>query len=64
MKEITETAADKLAEENINAEIIDPRTRKFSISLIFKSLKKTGRLIIIDEARDTCSAASHICSLF
>ena len=31
--------------------------------LIFKSLKKTGRLIIIDEARDTCSAASHISAL-
>ncbi len=60
----TKIAAEKLAEENINAEIIDPRTLvPLDKDLIFKSLKKTGRLIIIDEARDTCSAASHISAL-
>ena len=31
--------------------------------MIFKSVRKTGRLVIIDEARDMCSAASQIAAL-
>ncbi|MGH1464860.1 MAG: alpha-ketoacid dehydrogenase subunit beta [Cognatishimia sp.] len=57
-------AAQKLAKEGIHAEVIDPRTMvPLDSASIFRSVRKTGRLIIVDESRDTCSAASHIAAL-
>tara|TARA_B100001093_G_scaffold520107_1_gene612744 strand:- start:5692 stop:6666 length:975 start_codon:yes stop_codon:yes gene_type:complete len=50
--------------EGVSIELIDPRTLvPLDKEMIFKSVRKTGRLIIVDEARDTCSAASHIAAL-
>ena len=50
--------------KGVSIELIDPRTLvPLDKEMIFKSVRKTGRLIIVDEARDTCSAASHIASL-
>jgi len=45
-------AAEALAEEeNIECEVIDPRTlRPLDISLILDSVKKTGRLLCVEEA--------------
>ena len=44
-------AADKLKEENISCEIIDLRTvRPLDINTVLKSVKKTNRLVILEEA--------------
>jgi len=43
-------AADRLAEEGISVELIDPRTiRPMDWKLIFNSVKKTNRLVIVEE---------------
>jgi pyruvate dehydrogenase E1 component beta subunit len=48
----------------LNAEVIDPRTLvPLDIGSIVKSVQKTGRLVIVDESRDCCSAASHIAAV-
>lgn len=44
-------AADKLQQENISCEIIDLRTvRPLDINAVIKSVKKTNRLVILEEA--------------
>lgn len=56
--------AEKLAKDGISAEVIDPRwMAPLDTTLILKSLAKTGRLVVIDEARDMCSAASQIAAV-
>lgn len=43
-------AAEKLAEEGIEAELIDPRTLiPFDYETLYNSIKKTGRLVIVHE---------------
>jgi pyruvate dehydrogenase E1 component beta subunit len=43
-------AADELAKDNINAEVIDLRTLKpMDIETIIESVKKTGRLVTVEE---------------
>jgi len=60
----TLAAAKKLEAEGISAEVIDPRTLvPFDEESVVKSVRKTGRAIVIDEARDRCSAASHISAI-
>jgi len=57
-------AADVLAKEHIDAEIIDPRCLvPFDTPALLASIAKTHHLVIVDEARDRCSAASHIAAL-
>ena len=57
-------AARKLAGDGIHVDLIDPRTLvPLDKNAIFSSVRRTGRLIIVDESRDTCSAASHIAAL-
>ena len=55
-------AAEKLKHEyNISAEVIDLRTiRPLDIETIIKSVKKTNRLVIVDECWPFCSIASEI----
>lgn len=54
-------AADALAKEGIDAEVVDPRTLfPLDERCILDSVAKTGRLVVADEARATCSAASEI----
>ncbi len=49
------------AEEGIDCEVIDPRTLvPLDWSAIETSVKKTGRLVVVDPATRTCSAASEI----
>jgi pyruvate dehydrogenase E1 component beta subunit len=51
-------AAKRLAEEGISAEVIDPRTlAPLDIDTIVKSVKKTGRLVLVDQAPRQSSAA-------
>ena len=57
-------AAKKLAKEGIGVEVIDPRSLvPLDSDAIFKSVRRTRKLVIVDEARDMCSAASHIAAL-
>jgi len=57
-------AADVLAREGIEAEVVDPRTIvPLDRATIHDSVKKTGRLVCVDEANRTCSIASEIAAL-
>ncbi len=56
--------AEELAKEGISVEVIDPRTLvPLDKQAIRKSVVKTGRLVVVDEACQTCSAAAEIISL-
>src|SRR5215471_11533558 len=53
------SAAGKLQAQGIEAEVIDPRTIvPLDEEALLRSLRKTGRAVIVDEARDRCSVAS------
>jgi acetoin:2,6-dichlorophenolindophenol oxidoreductase subunit beta len=57
-------AADALAGQGIEIELIDPRTLvPFDETTVLTSVARTGRLVIVDEARECCSAASQIAAL-
>ena len=57
-------AAETLAGEGISAEVLDPRTLvPLDKAAILKSVAKTGRLVVVDMAHKTCSAASEIAAL-
>jgi len=54
-------AADKLAEEGIDAEVIDLRTlRPLDRATVLKSLAKTNRIVVAEEGWPTCSIASEV----
>jgi pyruvate dehydrogenase E1 component beta subunit len=54
-------AAELLQAEGISVEVIDPRTLfPLDEATILASVRKTGRLVVADEARSACSAASEI----
>jgi len=56
-------AAEKLAGEGIEAEVIDLRTlRPLDIATIIESVKKTNRLVTVEEAWPVCSVGSEICA--
>ncbi len=60
----TLAAAKKLEADGISAEVIDPRTLvPLDEESILRSVRKTGLAVVIDEARDRCSAASHIAAI-
>ncbi len=57
-------AAVDLEKEGISLEVIDPRTLvPLDRETILESVKKTGRLIAVDEACQTCGAAAEIIAL-
>ena len=54
-------AADDLALKGVSAEVIDPRTLvPMDTASIIRSVRKTGRLAVVDEACQTCGAAAEI----
>jgi len=54
-------AAEKLDKEGISTEIIDPRTIvPFDKDTIIRSVKKTGKLLIVDEGYERCGVAKDI----
>ena len=54
-------AADKLAAEGIEAEVIDLRTiRPMDVATIVESVKKTNRCVTVEEAWPQCSVSSEI----
>ena len=57
-------AADELADEGIDAEVIDLRTlRPLDREAILTSLAKTNRLVIAEEGWPTCSIASEVMAI-
>ncbi len=57
-------AAEALAGEGIDVEVIDPRTLvPMDKETLRVSVRKTGRVVIVDEACVTCSAAAEISAM-
>ncbi len=57
-------AAEQVAKEGIDAEIVDPRTLvPLDKETILNSVKKTGRLLVADEGHRTCGAAAEIAAM-
>jgi pyruvate dehydrogenase E1 component beta subunit len=57
-------AAEKLAGEGIDAEVIDLRTlRPLDTATVLESLKKTNRMVVVEEGWPTCSIASEIAAV-
>jgi len=56
-------AAEKLAAAGIEAELIDLRTlRPLDIPTVIESVKKTNRLVTVEQGWPICSIGSEICS--
>lgn len=54
-------AAEQLAKEGINAEVIDPRTvAPLDLETILKSVDKTGRVVLVDQAPRHASVTAMI----
>ena len=57
-------AAETLQQEGVSVEVVDPRTLvPLDKQAILDSVAKTGRLVTVDMAHKTCSAASEIASI-
>ncbi len=57
-------AAETLAAEGIQIEIVDPRTTSpLDEETIYESVESTGRLVVVDEAHPRCSFASDVAAL-
>ncbi len=57
-------AADALAKDGIDAEVVDLRTlRPLDRATVLASLKKTNRMVVVEEGWPTCSIASEIISI-
>jgi pyruvate dehydrogenase E1 component beta subunit len=57
-------AAEKLAADGIEAEVIDLRTlRPLDRGAVLRSLAKTNRLVVVEEGFPTCSIASEIMAI-
>jgi pyruvate dehydrogenase E1 component beta subunit len=56
-------AAVELAKEGIEAEVIDLRTlRPLDLETVISSVKKTNRIVTVEEAWPVCSVGSEICA--
>lgn len=61
MVQHTLKAAERLAEQGVSVEVIDPRTvSPLDLDTILQSVKKTGRLLVVDEAFGPCGFTSEI----
>jgi len=57
----TMEVVDKLAQEGISCEVVEPRTLKpLDIDCILKSVAKTGRLVVVDISHPCCGAAAEV----
>ena len=57
-------AAEALAAEGVDAEVVDLRTlRPLDRSTVLASLKKTNRMVVVEEGWPTCSIASEIMAI-
>jgi pyruvate dehydrogenase E1 component beta subunit len=56
-------AAEKLAADGIEAEVIDLRTlRPLDMDTVLESVKKTNRIVTMEQAWPVCSIGSEVCS--
>jgi pyruvate dehydrogenase E1 component beta subunit len=56
-------AAEQLAADGIEAEVIDLRSlRPLDMETVVESVKKTNRLVTVEEAWPVCSVGSEICA--
>jgi pyruvate dehydrogenase E1 component beta subunit len=56
-------AAEQLAAEGIDAEVIDLRTlRPLDLETVIASVRKTNRIVTVEEAWPVCSVGSEICA--
>jgi acetoin:2,6-dichlorophenolindophenol oxidoreductase subunit beta len=61
MVTVAEDAAETLARDGVEAEIIDPRTTSpLDLETIMESVARTGRLVVVDESYPRCSIAADI----
>jgi 2-oxoisovalerate dehydrogenase E1 component len=61
MVQRTLVAAERLVREGVSVEVIDPRTvSPLDAETIFASVKKTGRLLIVEEAFAPCGLGAEI----
>ncbi|MEM6913653.1 MAG: alpha-ketoacid dehydrogenase subunit beta [Pseudomonadota bacterium] len=57
-------AADLLAKDGIDCEIVDPRTTSpLDVDTILESVERTGRLVVVDESPPRCSLAADVSSI-
>lgn len=57
-------AAETVAKDGISVEVVDPRTLvPLDKGTILKSVSKTGRLVVVEEAHRTCGAAAEIAAI-
>src|SRR6202048_374844 len=57
-------AAEELAKEGISVEVVDPRTLvPLDAEAIRASVRKTGRLVITDEAGPTCGFSAEVAAV-
>jgi pyruvate dehydrogenase E1 component beta subunit len=57
-------AAEKLAAEGIDAELIDLRTlRPLDTATVIESVRKTNRIVTVEQGWPVCSIGSEICSV-
>jgi len=54
-------AAEQLQEQGVSCEVIDPRTiRPLDLKTIIESVKKTNRVVIVEESHPFCGVAGEI----
>jgi len=54
-------AAEELEKEGVSVEVVDPRTiRPLDIDTIINSVKKTNRVVIVEESHAFCGVGSEI----
>ncbi|MEZ5581603.1 MAG: alpha-ketoacid dehydrogenase subunit beta [Candidatus Competibacteraceae bacterium] len=64
MVHTAEKAANALAKEKIDCEVLDARTTSpLDEESILESVEKTGRLVVVDESNPRCSIATDIAAL-
>lgn len=57
-------AAERLAEDGVGAEVLDPRSYSpLDTAAILASVRRTGRLVVVDESHPRCSLAADIAAL-
>lgn len=63
MVQVALDTAEKLAEDNVSVEVIDLRSiSPWDKEAVLNSVKKTGRLIVIDESNPQCNIAGDVAS--
>lgn len=63
MVQMARAAAQRVREDGIGVEVIDPRTTSpLDLGTIVESVRRTGRLVVVDEASPRCGMAADIIS--